>query len=153
MKRIFTLLLIPWASLCFAQRVVNTTGTSLSNANLTVEYSVGEMVTTTLTGTQQVVTQGLLQPSYAVTTETNDLFDTKFSLRCYPNPTIEELIIETDFRGFRKASIYSIDGKLVSQQVFDYQSIKVGTLSTGSYILTLTDEQNLYSKTIKIFKQ
>ena len=153
MKLLFTLLLIPWATFCVAQRLVNATGTSLSNANLTVEYSVGEIATTTLIGTQQVATQGLLQPTYAVSTETNDLFDAKFSLRCYPNPTIESLTIETDFHSFQKASIYSIDGKLISQQIFDYQSIKISSLPTGSYLLTLTDEQNLYSKTIKIFKQ
>ena len=153
MKVIFVLLLIPWAMFSVAQSLVNTTGTSLSNSTLTVEYSVGEIVATTLTGGTQVITQGLLQPTYAVTTETNDLFDAKFSLRCYPNPVVNELVIETDFRDFRKASLYSIDGKFVSQQTFNYQNIHVGELPTGNYILTLTDEKNQYSKTVKISKQ
>ena len=153
MKIIFTLLLIPWAMFCVAQSLVNATGTNLSNSTLTVEYSVGEIATATLTGTTQAVTQGLLQPTYTVTTETNDLFDAKFSLRCYPNPVVNELTIETDFRGFRKASLYTIDGKLVSQQAFNYQNIHVGELLTGSYILTLTDENNQYLKAIKILKQ
>ena len=153
MKVIFVLLLIPWASFSVAQQLVSTAGTSMSNSSLTVEYSIGEIVTTTLTGTTQVLTQGLLQPTYAITTVTNELFDAQFSLRCYPNPVVNELVVETDFKDFRKASLYSIDGKLMSQRVFDYQSIRVNELPIGSYILILTDEKNLYSKTIKISKQ
>jgi gliding motility-associated-like protein len=50
---------------CFsaeAQQVVNSTGNTVADNNVSIEYSVGEIAITTLTQGTNDVTQGLLQP-------------------------------------------------------------------------------------------
>lgn len=47
---------------CCAQQVVNAGGATITNSNLAMEYSIGEIATNTLQGSQEAITQGLLQP-------------------------------------------------------------------------------------------
>jgi Secretion system C-terminal sorting domain len=152
MKLLLIASLTAYSLSCLGQQLVNSTGDTFSNATLTVEYSVGEIATLTLNANQQTVTQGLLQPSYKGPTGSNELFKAHYALNYYPNPVTETLHIETDFRDFRTLSIYALDGKLIRKQVFDYQDITLESLPAGSYFLTLSDEQNIYFKTLKLIK-
>lgn len=46
----------------FSQTLVNSTGNTVQNSNISIEYSIGEIGVTTLPGNQDYATQGLLQP-------------------------------------------------------------------------------------------
>jgi gliding motility-associated-like protein len=46
----------------FSQTVLNTSGQTLQNTSVSVEYSIGEISIATVSGSQQYATQGLLQP-------------------------------------------------------------------------------------------
>ena len=46
----------------FSQTLVNSTGNTIQNNTISVEYSIGEIGITTLAGGENYVTQGLLQP-------------------------------------------------------------------------------------------
>jgi len=59
------LLLLSCLLLCYSgmsQSLVNSTGNTLQNASVNIEYSIGEIGITTLSSTQNFATQGLLQP-------------------------------------------------------------------------------------------
>jgi gliding motility-associated-like protein len=45
-----------------SQSLVNTTGNTISNNYISIEYSIGEIAITTLSSNDNYVTQGLLQP-------------------------------------------------------------------------------------------
>ena len=45
-----------------SQTLVNTTGSSIQNSSISVEYSIGEIGITTLVANQEYITQGLLEP-------------------------------------------------------------------------------------------
>lgn len=45
-----------------AQSLVNTTGETIQNSSISIEYAIGEISITTLTNNQNSLTQGLLQP-------------------------------------------------------------------------------------------
>jgi hypothetical protein len=152
MKSFFIAFVMLCSYHCFAQQLVCSTGNTLSSNTLTVEYTVGEIAIETLTGNQQTITQGLLQPNYALPTANNELFEAQYALNYYPNPVGPTLHIETTFKGFRKVKVYTLDGKCILQQAFDAPDISLKTLPVGNYLLTLSDEQNLYFKTIKIIK-
>lgn len=49
-----------------SQTVVNSTGNTMENGDVSVEYSIGEISINTLSANQDVATQGLLQPIFLV---------------------------------------------------------------------------------------
>ncbi len=57
---ILLVLLNPASSVC--QSVINSTGTSVQGSSVNFEYSIGEIAITTLSSTNNKITQGLLQP-------------------------------------------------------------------------------------------
>ena len=153
MKKRIWLFLLP---LCisvggFAQKVINTTGKSITGNNLQVSYSVGEIAITPFKNGQGSVTQGLLQP-FEFRVATNEPFDQQYTLRCFPNPTVGNLTIETDYKNFKIWQIVSMNGQVLSEQTFNYQPLDVANLPVGSHLLILRGENNI-SKTIKIVKQ
>ena len=79
---LFALTFVP--ALSHAQSVVNSSGNSISNPNLIVEYSIGEIVTTTIQSGQDAVTQGLLQPTYQIVSGINEEFDKSFTFNAFP---------------------------------------------------------------------
>jgi gliding motility-associated-like protein len=46
----------------FSQTLINTSGNSIQNNSITVEYSIGEISVNTLSDNSNLITQGLLQP-------------------------------------------------------------------------------------------
>jgi gliding motility-associated-like protein len=67
---------------CCAQQVMNTTGNTINDNNISVEYSVGEIAITTLAATNNYITQGLLQPIVKISVapcKISDLVPTAFT--------------------------------------------------------------------------
>lgn len=62
--RCFTFFLWLFSTAAHAQQIVNPAGQFLSSATMSVEYSVGEPAIETLSGGQEAVTQGFIQPDY-----------------------------------------------------------------------------------------
>ena len=48
----------------FSQTLINSTGNTIQNNTISVEYSIGEIGITTLSENQNYITQGLLQPIF-----------------------------------------------------------------------------------------
>jgi hypothetical protein len=78
-------------------------------------------------------------------------FNSSNNFIIYPNPTIEEVNIESS-EVIRKIIVYSMDGRVVSQQEVNAQTIKINTstFSKGNYIIKVYTESSIgYSKLIK----
>lgn len=132
-----------------SQSVVNSSGGSLSSDNQKLDYAIGEVATTTLSTTNNHVTQGLLQP-LSVMVNANELFDPQFTLSAFPNPVCNELIIQTSYTQFTQLEIMDIQGKIIRKMDWQNQPVEFGTIPSGVYLVRLYD--NLFSKTIKIVK-
>ena len=153
MKQIISILfvLIVGTVICHAQSVINSSGATISDSNLFIEYSIGEIVTTTIQNGQDAATQGLLQPTYQIISEVNGAFDKKFSFKAFPNPTADHLIIETDYPNFKTVQIFNIAGQKFAQQSFDGSPVSLSGLSPGTYLIYF--QSNQMTKTIKIVKK
>jgi hypothetical protein len=153
MKQIISTLVIlsVLTTVNYAQSVVNSSGASISNANLIVEYSIGEIVITTIQGGQNAATQGLLQPTYEIISAVNEEFDRSFSFTAFPNPTANQLNIETDYPSFKTVQIFNIVGQIVAEQLFDGNPILLSGLPSGTYLFSFQSEQ--FIKTVKIIKK
>lgn len=134
-----------------AQQVVNTTGTTLLNTNLIIEYSIGEIVTITIQSGISTVTQGLLQPTYNIVSAISETFDSKYFFCAYPNPITEQLYVETDYTEFQIVKVYDSVGRMVGEYKFDGKPLGLSSLFSGTYLMHF--QSNKYTKTIKIIKQ
>ena len=135
-----------------AQKVINAAGKTDYGNNIIVQYSVGEVVVEPNYGKEYNATQGVLQPKYLIS-GVNSPFDAQYSLRCYPNPILDALNIETNFKDFTDIRIFNMEGQLVLIKSFNYTPINLSELISGSYLLTIYSKEKNISKTIKIIKQ
>jgi hypothetical protein len=135
-----------------AQSVTNSTGATLADDNMIIEYAVGEPVISTLTGAQGIVSQGLLQPIYQVESQINELFDEAYFFDCYPNPVAHQLYVETDFLDFQEFQLIDTKGQVLYTAPFTYQPINLSELPSGSYFIRFYSNQHII-KVIKLIKQ
>jgi len=118
-----------------------------------LDYSIGEVATFTLTNlVNGPITQGVLQPTLG-TVNTNEAFDEKHSFNCYPNPTSNAVVIETDYQHFSLFQIMDMSGRLIAENTFRYEPINCELISAGAYFIRLYSDNHPESKTFKLIKQ
>lgn len=136
-----------------AQKLVNTTGNTLSNDKYIIEYSVGEISITTLTETASAsyVTQGLLQPNIKVINPAcNVVNDT---INCFPNPVEKILSVVGRLDWITNYRIYAADGKLVRIANFVSNQINMYNLPGGAYFIKLYPGCDNNYRVLKVIKQ
>jgi hypothetical protein len=154
MKLLYPLLLlgsIIFSGASYGQTLLNTTGNTLANGALTLEYSVGEIAINTLSGTTNDLTQGLLQPGLKVEAASGcpSLADINF----YPNPTRNKARVVGNGGWITGYMIYAADGKLVAVSPYLHQNIDLTPYAAGVYFIKLLPECNGRYKTLKLLKQ
>jgi len=152
-KKVLTLLLLGSGFLCHAQTLTGVGGATVSNANLSVSYSIGEIATASLQDAQSSITQGFQQPRYTVLTSVNSVFDAHYTLSVFPNPVRDELNIKTDYQDFVRYALYDLSGKTVQQGALNNNVIGLAMMAQGTYILQLQAKAPQFSKSIKLIKQ
>ncbi len=134
-----------------AQEVVSTQGDSYSNANGSIDFTIGEVVINTGTDGTNDLTQGFHQTNWNFVGLENHNPD--YQAIIFPNPTEDVLNIKTSMFENVTYTLYDGLGKLVMQDILSAEQtpIQVSQLAPGSYSLTLNNEtQNL--KTFKLIK-
>lgn len=155
MKRTFLVLM----SLCLATyvssqsltpQVIASSGNSFSSGSARIEFTVGEVATTTLTAGGNTLTQGFHQPeiSYASLDDYNDAY--QFTL--YPNPTEQFITVQSSTDDAKQIRLYDAVGKVIMMTPIFSDKIVVDlqTLAAGSYVFYITTEngQPLHSYTV-----
>lgn len=148
MKKLKTTLLVLALSSgsLFAQSTLNATGGQGTIGGNTYEYSIGEMtLVSTQSGSNIVVTQGLLQPSAKFATNTEDLIISQDQLNIYPNPSSAIVNIQPQFKSGGDLQLLLLDasGKVVQKlnkvlsSGTEKQQINISNLANGNYILNV----------------
>jgi hypothetical protein len=135
-----------------AQSLINTTGNTVTNGGIVLEYSVGEIAVNTLTSGNSDLTQGLLQPGMkeeAPVACPAMLGDLVF----YPNPTRNRSRIIGTQNWITGYMIYAADGKLVAMTPYFHQSIDLTPFAAGVYFIKFLPDCNGKYKTLKLLKQ
>ena len=134
-----------------AQEVISTQGDSYSNANGSIDFTIGEVIIDTGTDGTNDLTQGFHQSKWSVV-GIRDLFP-DFEANVFPNPLEEVLNIEASAYENVKVFLYDAQGKLVREDKLyaELSTIELSELAAGAYSLLLTKaNQNL--KTFKLIK-
>ena len=134
-----------------AQEVVSSQGETYSNANGSIDFTVGEVIINTGSNGTNDLTQGFHQTNWNFLGVED--FAPDYQATIFPNPTQDVLNIKTSVFENVIYSLYDAQGKLVMQNILSAEQtpIQVSQLAPGSYSLTLNNEtQNL--KTFKLIK-
>lgn len=134
----FLIVTLFFAAKCFSQTTYSVGSNSVSDGSgHEMDYTFGDVLTSTLQSENRIVTQGYLQPELHVTVS---LIDNKeVDLRVYPNPFSEHL----EFMFAQSAEIWKVDlldmsGKSVKETIFSNTTVRsfgweTSELANGSY--------------------
>ena len=129
--------------------LVGAAGQSNSNADIILDWSVGEVAIQSYGTPELRITEGFHQPRYSVIS-LNDEIEPSY-LEIYPNPATEVLIISNKSNyELIKSEIYNNTGQLLSS--YRENRIDLSTLLSGHYIIRayLDNGETISYKIIKL---
>jgi len=134
-----------------AQQVIATAGSTLSNSNGSMSFTIGEGVTKTFSRGDKAITQGFQQPNLLVSM-INEAKDIGFTISAFPNPTsdIIKLSIDREEVEGLEYMIFDFNGKLLKKKNIETSETEVPflELQNGIYIIKIVDGE----RELKIFK-
>jgi hypothetical protein len=136
-------------------QVVSSSGGSGQNAQGSLDWTIGEPVTATVSDGTSTLTQGFQQPTLLIATSQNQNSEF-FNLLVYPNPTADYVTLKLNQNNQQQFNfkVYDSVGKLVNEgkASSNNPNISFQGLASGQYTISLTDNQ-LKSQSISIIKQ
>ncbi|MEO0898155.1 MAG: T9SS type A sorting domain-containing protein [Bacteroidota bacterium] len=122
--------------------VVASAGESFETQWVSLDWTLGEIMTETFDGTL-ILTQGFQQPEDRATSIEAPLADLG-DIKVFPNPTRDAFFIEMEHGKSMAISLFDMSGRIVHQQrISESQTeINLSSLSRGIYILRMADGKN-----------
>ncbi|PLX17073.1 MAG: hypothetical protein C0597_07415 [Marinilabiliales bacterium] len=140
-----------------AQETINTAGAEITGNGGSVNYSIGQVVNLTYTGSNGSVSSGVQQPyEISVINELDNPFQITLKCNIYPNPTSNLVILNIENIDSKNMSymLFDREGKFIKQQkIFSNEtSVDMSNLISSIYFLKVSDGlQGI--KTFKIIKK
>ncbi len=152
---IFALLLYKFVFCQSLERnVLATTGSTFGNSTLSINFTIGETLTSTLTNQNLIITQGFQQaskfklaiegPIYTIGVNDNEMNGSPW---LYPNPATDQIQISHSFQNPFSWKLIDYLGRIIdygtSSQALLFLNIQ--NLATGSYSVLLESNSTNYS--------
>lgn len=156
-KYILKLSLLLISITAIGQDVVSTQGSSYSNDNASIDFTIGEVVINTGTDGNNDLTQGFHQSAWELVGIED--YAPAYEVFLFPNPTEDVLNIKTSSFENVIYSLFDLHGKLILTGVLvsEQTSIQVGQLIPGAYSMDLVFENgnknSLNRKSFKLVKK
>ena len=150
-KQIFLFATFFTALAATAQEVVASQGETYSNANGSIDFTVGEVIINTGSNGTNDLTQGFHQTNWNFLGVVD--FAPDFEVTIFPNPTSDVLNIKSTIYQDISYSLYDAQGKLVLKNVLSetVTQIQVNQLAPGAYSLSINDKKEQL-KNFKLIK-
>lgn len=138
------------------QQSVHSSGGSASGSGGLVSFSIGQVCYSTQSGVAGQVCQGVQQAYELVTSDILDA-DMQGSIRVFPNPTLDYLILQVDANRGKDLSyqLCDLQGKVLKEErIVDRQTlIPTKGLSAAMYLIQVMDvEVQARVQTFKVIK-
>lgn len=128
---------------------VNSSGGVMQNDSYSLEWSVGELAVNMAASPDYLSTTDTLQSETALV-PTKAIF-AKSRFIAFPNPVANTLTLQTDFSSISTIVVNDVLGIVVLQMAFQ-PSIDLLRLKSGTYIISLFDQQNAFLHSFQINK-
>jgi len=137
--KITSIILLLIINVCFlqAQEVISSYGLTGSNANGSMDATIGEVIIASLDDGNNQLTQGFHQTNLEILAV--DDLDKNFKVSIYPNPSTNIFYINIPDNTDMHYKIYSVNGQFLKEDNLNFKSsqIKVDQLKNGIYFLNL----------------
>ncbi len=134
--------------------VVTTTGGYYKNSVGSLSWTMGELISETVSDTSNTLTQGFQQGSYSVVSVVDELAQPTINISAGPNPVTSLLNIKSDVSDPIHTKVIDLQGNIVYEQSFEngQGQIDLSNLSDEIYILEVYDKDGNRVKVFKIQK-
>ena len=132
--------------------VVASSGNTLISGDVVLDFTIGEVVIDTYTGTV-ILTQGFQQSRIIITHVPNEEYEVEFNI--YPNPTSDYVMIDFHSPVSSILELYDIQGKLIlNHSLYNQESFQLNlqTVASGSYLLKVNIADRVSTYQIQITK-
>jgi hypothetical protein len=120
-------------------KVVNSSGGNLSAGSVQLSFNVGEVAVTKISNTNNIITQGFLQPD---ANSTGIKENNSYSFEAYPNPTDSKLTIQSgDYKEAVYAKLIDGMGRVMYSGEVKNNSLSMDPFTNGIYQLILSDKE------------
>jgi len=133
-----------------AQELVGTSGGSFENATYSMDWSVGEVATSTYVTGSYTLSEGLHQ-NFITVDAIDDL--PEFGISVYPNPTTSLVNITSNEISDYEVQITDVNGSRLTQQssTGNQAQVDFSTYSNGIYFMSILKNNKI--QTFKIIKK
>lgn len=142
-------------NLAQAQESSNASGGNAIGSGGTVAYSIGQVVYTSNIGNNGTIDQGV-QHAYEIFTVGINETTLNISLSVFPNPTTENLILQTAKYNNEKMlyQLLDIQGKQLrkGQIMTEQTQINTASLPAATYFINIINQENKQVQSFKIIK-
>lgn len=144
MKKLFLVVVLaitaPLSAQSLTPQVIASSGTSFSSAGAKLDFTIGEVSTSTLTASGNTLTQGFHQPELHFASIQD--YNSDFNIILYPNPTEQFVTVESTKTDKMKVNVYDVNGKviMVSNTFSNKITLDVSSVASGNYIMVITTE-------------
>jgi len=139
-----------------AQEVISSAGGSYSGSSITVDWTIGEPVTSTFVSEDITLTQGFHQSNLPVNS-VGLLSDYGIIVKVYPNPVPDILVIETQSIKFENITLklFDITGKMLISKPLtgNKEDFNMQIYKQGNYLLKIYTNNDLPVQSFKIIKE
>ena len=146
---------ILFVNLAQAQESSNASGGNAIGSGGTVAYSIGQVVYTSNIGNNGTIDQGV-QHAYEIFTVGINETTLNISLSVFPNPTTENLILQTAKYNNEKMlyQLLDIQGKQLrkGQIMTEQTQINTASLPAATYFINIINQENKQVQSFKIIK-
>ena len=139
-----------------APGVVATSGDHFTGTNASLSWTIGEVMIETVSGTNNMLTQGFHQPGVQATI-IEEVLPGYIKINVFPNPATESITVNLENNTLKlNVELYDMTGKLlISKEIEPLQSsfvVNVRDLANAGYLLRIHSEDKKYNATYKIQK-
>jgi hypothetical protein len=138
------------------QQTIPATGGNASGSGGSVSYTVGQILNSTISGTNGTVAQGVQQPyEISIVTATEEAKDIILEIQVYPNPATDFMKLKISNYNIQnlRYQLYDVNGSLLQDNKIEDNetSFVISNYVSAIYFLKVTDN-NKVIKTFKIIK-
>ena len=139
-----------------APEVLASSGAHFTGTNASLSWTIGEVMIETVSGTNNMLTQGFHQPGVQATI-IEEVLPSHVEINVFPNPATESITVNLENNTLKlNAELYDMTGKLlISKEIEPLQSsfvVNVKDLANAGYLLRIHSEDKKYNATYKIQK-
>lgn len=144
-----------YAQPTISKQVIGLGGQTFENGNNKLSYTVGEVAVGAMTdedGTYQLGNG--YYPSLNLSTLNTETPELQLQVKVFPNPAKEVIYINHPTEQYFEVRITDVSGRQILQTAHQKQQpLNVQTLTSGTYIITVTTKDSKQTNTYKIIKQ